>query len=179
MVYAFNPFFDSAPALASFMEATEYLEKCCDGLGAQHLSYWSVRLLDGLPDDVSWIATYPPDYMAHYMSRYTPADDPIFTDALLRRFCIDWKELNSGQTARTIHSEAERHGISTHGMSFPFHTGLDGLILFSATVVCGEADWPRRRVEVAAPLHAFAHYFHQRAEPLVTASRRSMVAVAA
>ena len=177
---SFDPFTENAAPFTSIKQATDYLEQACGRFGAENLSYWSVRLLDGLPDEVTWIATYSPEYMSHYMRSYTPAEDPIFTGAALKRFVIDWSDLNAtGAIAQSIHAEAKKYGISTHGLSFPFRSQSGSSILFSATANCTDAQWPERRRTLAIELHLFAHHFHLRADPLVNAGRMNMVSVAA
>ena len=53
---------------ASFEEATRYLESACARMHVNHLSYWLVSTVDGTLDQVTWIATYDPAYMSHYMA---------------------------------------------------------------------------------------------------------------
>ena len=157
---------------SSFEEATQYLEKMCRVLGVKHLSYWSLSLVDGLPDQVTWIATYDPRYMAHYMGQHTPLGDPAFEQAMERPAIIDWAELNaSDATAQRIQSQAARFGIAKHGLSYPFRDGAARNIMFSANVACGDADWPREKARVSAMFCGFAHYFHERAKPLIDSRR--------
>ena len=50
-------------AFATFEEATHYLEDVCARLKVNHLSYWLVDSIDGMPDQVTWITAYDPSYM--------------------------------------------------------------------------------------------------------------------
>ena len=157
---------------SSFEEATQYLERMCRVLGVKHLSYWSLSVVDGLPDQVTWIATYDPGYMAHYMGHYTPLGDPAFERAMERPIVIDWTELNAeDETALKIQTQAARFGIAKHGLSYPFRDGAPRQVMFSVNVECADADWPREKARVSAILCGFGHYFHERAKPLVDSRR--------
>ena len=168
MAQPFNPAAESASSFASFTDATEFLEKCCRRFGVRHLSYWSISLEDGLPDQVTWIATYDPAYMSHYMGRYTPAGDPAFEAAQGGGGVIDWAEFSKDdQTAQAMHAAAARHGIAKHGLSYPIKDGEIGLVLFSVNCACSDAQWPAEKARVLEFLGPFAHYFHGRAKHMV------------
>ena len=157
---------------SSFEEATQYLERMSRVLGVKHLSYWSLSVVDGQPDQVTWIATYDPGYMAHYMGHYTPLGDPAFEKAFERPGVIDWTELNAEDaTALKIQTQAARYGIARNGLSYPFHDGAERQVMFSVNVECNDADWPREKARVTAMFCGFAHYFHERAKPLVDSRR--------
>lgn len=168
----FNSKPEPSESFSSFEVATQYLEKMCRVLGVRHFSYWSLSLADGLPDQVTWIATYDPAYMAHYMSTYTPLGDPAFEQAGSKPQVIDWSTLNAAdETARRIQAQAARYGIAKHGISYPFRDGANCHIMFSANIDCADADWPREKARVIGMFCGFAHYFHARARPLVDSRR--------
>lgn len=163
-----------AKSFSSFESATQYLEKMCKVLGVKHLSYWSLSVVDGLPDQVTWIATYDPSYMAHYMNTYTPLGDPAFEQAGERNQVIDWQELNKvEQTAERISAQAARYGIAKHGLSYPFRDGSSRHIMFSVNIETSDQQWPQEKARVTAILSGFAHYFHNRAKALVNARREA------
>ncbi len=164
----FNPAGEPATFFASFADATEYLEKSCRRFGVRHLSYWCVSLEDGLPDQVTWIATYDPAYMSHYMGRYTPVGDPAFEAANSAGEVIDWAELSEDdETAQAMHTAAAKHGIFKHGLSFPIKIENSRLILFSVNCDCSDANWPAEKARLLEFLGAFAGYFHGRARHMV------------
>jgi hypothetical protein len=153
----------------SFTEATERLERICRELSVRHLSYWCVGYSDGSPDQVTWIATYDPAYMNHYMSTYTPLGDPVFKmDAEI----VDWAKVNAADpAAQAMQDQASRYGIARNGLSHHF-TDADGLfVMFSVNVDSSEADWPWRRDALIEPIKALARVIHQRARPLVKSRR--------
>lgn len=161
---------ESRAAFVSFNEATQYLEQMCRVFAVKHLSYWSLSLRDGLPDEVSWIATYDPAYMSHYMRNYTPVGDPAFEcmDGL-----VDWAASSASDSAvGVIHRAAEKYGIAKHGLSYAFREGTDRAIMFSVNIECDDERWPVEKGRILGVFQNFAHYFHNRAKPLVE-SRRS------
>lgn len=168
MSKAFDPSTEPTTFFASFSDATEFLEKSCRRFGVRHLSYWCVSLEDGLPDQVTWIATYDPAYMSHYMGRYTPVGDPAFEAADSGGKVIDWAEFNRDDaTAQAMHATAAKHGIFKHGLSFPIKVGNSHLILFSVNCDYSDANWPDEKARLLEFLGAFADYFHGRARHMV------------
>jgi autoinducer binding domain-containing protein len=168
MTQPFNPAAEPASSFASFTDATEFLERCCRRFGVRHLSYWSVSLEDGLPDQVTWIATYDPAYMSHYMGRYTPVGDPAFEAANAGAGVIDWAEFSKDdKTAQAMHAAAAKHGIGKHGLSLPIKAGDSRLVLFSVNCDCSDAQWPAEKARALVIIGPFAHYFHGRARYLV------------
>ena len=168
MAQTFNPASEPASAFASFTDATEFLEKSCRRFRVRHLSYWSVSLADGLPDQVTWIATYDPAYMSLYMGRYTPVGDPAFEAANTGGAVIDWAEFSKDDhTAQAMHATAAKHGISKHGLSFPIKVGNSRLVLFSVNCDCNDAQWPAEKARILEFLGPFANYFHRRASYMV------------
>lgn len=168
MALQFNPSAEPASSFASFSDATEFLEKSCRRFGVRHLSYWSVSLEDGFPDQVTWIATYDPAYMSHYMGHYTPVGDPAFEAANSGGGVIDWDEFSKDdKTAQAMHAAAAKYGISNHGLSLPIKVGQSRLVLFSVNCDCSDAQWPAEKARVLEFLGTFTQYFHGRASYMV------------
>jgi hypothetical protein len=168
MAQPFNRAAESASSFASFSDATEFLEKSCRRFGVRHLSYWCVSLEDGLPDEVTWIATYDPAYMSLYMGRYTPVGDPAFEAANSGGSVIDWAEFSRDDaTAQAMHAAAAKYGISKHGLSFPIKVGNSHLVLFSVNCDCDDANWPVEKARLLEFLGPFARYFHERVRHMV------------
>lgn len=168
----FDPKHEPREAFASFEEATQYLEKMCRVFMVRHFSYWSLSLSGGLPDQVSWIATYDPAYMAHYMGNYTPLGDPAFENGGAKPGVIDWSELNATDgTALAIQEAAARYGIARHGLSYHFKDGPNCNIMFSVNVDCLDVQWPEEKARIIGAFCGFAYYFHSRARQLVEARR--------
>jgi len=164
-----DPRKESHAPFVSFDEATQYLETMCGIFGVRHLSYWSLSLKDALPDEVTWIATYDPAYMSHYMRNYTPVGDPAFEsmDGL-----IDWADSSAGNPELgAMHRAAAKYGIAKHGVSYAFREGLDRAIMFSVNIECDDAQWPVEKERILGVFRGFAHYFHSRARPLVESRR--------
>ncbi len=167
----FNPHDES---FVTFDEATQYLEKMCQIFGVRHLSYWSLSLVGDLPDEVTWIATYDPAYMSHYMRNYTPVGDPAF-EAM--EGLIDWVSSSANDSALgAIHRAAQKYGIAKHGLSYPFRDGPGRAIMFSVNIECEDARWPREKERIVGVFRNFAHYFHSRARPLVESRRAKSAA---
>ena len=169
---AFEPRSEPREAFVSFEEATQYLEKMCRVFSVRHFSYWSLSLSQGLPDQVTWIATYDPSYMAHYMGNYTPLGDPAFDSGDARPGVIDWSELNAVDgTALAIQQAAARFGIAKHGLSYHFKDGPDCNIMFSVNVDCPDGQWAEEKARIIGAFCGFAVYFHARTRQLVESRR--------
>ena len=154
---------------SSFAEATERLESLCRQLSVRHLSYWCVSYADDAPDQVTWIATYDPAYMNHYMSTYTPLGDPVFE---MTAEIIDWAKVNAADPAAQImQDQASRYGIARNGFSYRFKDESGLFVLFSVNVDSAPGDWPWRRDALIEPIKALAHVIHQKAKPLVDSRR--------
>jgi hypothetical protein len=159
-------------AFVSFEDATQYLERMCRMYRVRHLSYWSLTLTDGMPDQVTWIATYDPSYMSHYMNNYTPLGDPAFQDGEMKAGVIDWSTLNENDsTALAIQQAAAKFGITKHGLSYLFNDGPDLNIMFSVNVDCFDNQWADEKARIVGGICGFAHYFHKRAKQMVEARR--------
>jgi hypothetical protein len=164
----FEPRREPREPFTSFEEATQYLEKMAKIFMVRHFSYWSLSLHHGQPDQVTWIATYDPAYMAHYMGRYTPLGDPAFEAQSNKQGVIDWSELNAvDNTAQEIQSAAARYGIAKHGLSYHFKDGPARNIMFSVNVDCLPGQWADEKARIIGGFCGFAHYYHGRARQLV------------
>jgi Autoinducer binding domain len=153
----------------SFAEATERLERICRQLSVRHLSYWCVSYEGEAPDQVTWIATYDPAYMNHYMSTYTPLGDPVF--GMLDEI-VDWAEVNAADpAAQAMQDQAARYGIAGNGLSYHFKDESGLFVMFSVNVDSAAADWHWRRDALIEPMKALAHVLHLRAKPLVESRR--------
>jgi hypothetical protein len=155
-------------AFTSFEEATQYLEKMTRIFKVRHFSYWSLALVRGQPDQVSWIATYDPAYMAYYMSHYTPLGDPAFESSAGKAIMIDWSEPSAvNPTTNAMKEAAARFGIARHGLSYHFTDGPNRAIMFSVNVDCLPDQWAAEKGRIIGGFCGFAHYFHGRARALV------------
>jgi hypothetical protein len=153
---------------SSFEEATQYLESACVRAGVNHLSYWHLAFIDGAPENVSWIATYDPVYMSHYMSTITPAGDDMFEAAIKDDLVADWTEwVPNDKMTSDLLQVAMKYGITKYGITFPLHDGDFGDILFSINVKSNDTDWILERGDLIARFRPFALYFHQRIKPLI------------
>jgi Autoinducer binding domain len=165
---------------ASFEEATRYLEKCCQKLDVLHLSYWLLSNVDGAPDQVTWIATYDPAYMSHYMMTYTPLGDPTFEASIAEHVFHDWDEvLNDDEMMQDLLPVATKYGITRYGVSIPLQDGDFGDILFSVNVKSSPDKWFLLRHDLVERFLPFAHYFHQRAKPLIASRKLAEIDFAA
>ena len=169
----FEPRNESREPLVSFEEATQYLERMCRLFKVKHFSYWSLSLAGGLPDQVTWMSTYDPSDMSHYMSNYTPLGDPAFDGGSYQPAgVIDWTELNAADpTSNAIQEAAVRFGIARHGMSYHFKDGPERNIMFSVNVDCLDHQWTDEKARIIGAFCGFAHYFHNRVCHMVEARR--------
>lgn len=153
---------------ASFEEATRYLEDCCVRFNVLHLSYWLLSTVDGTPDQVTWIATYDPAYMSHYMMTYTPLGDPTFEASIAEHVFHDWDEaLQDDEMMQQLLPVATKYGITRYGVSIPLQDGDFGDVLFSVNVKSNDEEWELLRDDLVAKFRPFGHFFHQRAKPLI------------
>lgn len=167
-------------AFASFEEATRYLEQACARMKVNHLSYWLVSSVDGTPDQVTWISTYDPAYMSYYMMNYTPLGDPTFEMSISDNTLLDWDEATADDpTTQSLMTVAVKYGITRYGVSIPLKDGAFGDILFSANMISDNEEWPLLKEDLVSKLRPFAHYFHERAKPLIASRKISEINFAA
>jgi hypothetical protein len=161
---------EPADPLATYAQATCYLEGLANRLGLRHLSYFLVTFRDGEPDDVIWVATYDPAYMAQYMANYTPLGDPAFDLAATAGAFADWSEMvvNDPVTA-DLERRGARFGISRFGFSMTMDDTGFGRVMFSVNDRCDARQWRDRRLALEEAFRPFMHQFHQRMKPLVIA----------
>lgn len=155
-------------AFTSFEEATQYLEKMARIFQVRHFSYWNLALAHGQPDQVTWISTYDPAYMAYYMNHYTPLGDPAFEAAQGKACMIDWSEPSAvNLTTDAMKEAASRFGVARNGLSYHFTDGPDRSIMFSINVDCPPEKWAAEKARIIGGFCGFAHYFHGRVRPMV------------
>lgn len=170
----FEPRHEPKEAFTSFEDATQYLEKMAQIFMVRHFSYWSLSLLHGQPDQVTWIATYDPAYMAYYMGHYTPLGDPAFENASGKASMIDWSEPSAiNPTTDAMKQAASRYGIAEHGLSYHFKDGPARNIMFSVNVDCLPGQWADEKARIIGGFCGFAHYFHGRARQLIESRREA------
>jgi hypothetical protein len=164
----FNLAMEPTGAFTSFEEATHYLEQACVRMEVNHLAYTLMHSIDGTPDQVSWIATYDPAYMNHYMEYYTQLGDPTFEIAFADDSIVDWVELLSLDSMwQELLPVAARYGMTKYGISIPLKDGDFGNVLFSVNVKSNDEEWKLLRDSLVATFHPFAAYFHGRVKPLI------------
>jgi hypothetical protein len=167
----FDPKREPKENFTSFEEATQYLEKMTRIFAVRHFSYWSLSLLHGQPDQVTWIATYDPAYMAYYMGHYTPLGDPAFETAEKgggKAVMIDWSEPSAiNETTTAMKQAAARYGIAPRGLSYHFKDGPARNIMFSVNVDCLPEQWVDEKNRIIGGFCGFAYYFHGRVRELV------------
>ena len=157
-------------AFVSFEEATHYLEQVCVRMEVNHLGYTLVHLIDGTPDQVSWIATYDPAYMSHYLKNYGHFEDPTLDIAFADNSVVDWAEVLSWDSMwQELFPVANRYGITKYGVSFPLKDGEFGNVLFSVNVKCTDEEWDFLRDSLVKRFRPFAAYFQKRVKSLIQA----------
>jgi hypothetical protein len=155
-------------AFTSFEEATHYLEQVCVRMDVNHLGYTLVHLIDGTPDQVSWIATYDPAYMSHYLKNYGHFEDPTLDIAFADNSVVDWVALLPLDSMwQELLPVANRYGITKYGISFPLKDADFGNLLFSVNVKSNDEDWILLRERLAERFRPFAAYFHGRVKSLI------------
>jgi hypothetical protein len=127
-----------------------------------------VHSIDGIPDQVSWIATYDPAYMSYYMKHYSHLGDPSVEIAFANNRVVDWAELLSSDSMwQELFPVATRYGITKYGISFPLKDGDFGNVLFSINVKSNDEDWIGARDNLLQKFRPFAVYFHGRIKSLI------------
>ncbi len=162
----------SVPLFSSYQEATDFLETSAKRAGVKHLSYWYLQFFDGLPDQVIWVATYDPDYMSQYMSKFTPMGDPVLGRVMDESVTIDWTEwfLNDG-VSDAIWEVAKTHNITKYGLSFPIRGAGEDKVIFSVNVESSESLWPNQRANLALRFRPFAQEFNMRMKGLIASGQ--------
>jgi hypothetical protein len=149
-------------------------------MNINNLSYWLVHSIDGTPDQVTWISTYDPAYMSHYMMNYTPLGDPTFETAITDNTLLDWDEaLLDDPMMQSLLPVAMKYGITRYGVSIPIKDSSFGDVLFSVNVKCNDEEWELLRDDLVARFRPFAHYFHARAKPLIESRKYNEINFAA
>ena len=161
-----------AAPFSSFGEATAHLEDSAQRADVKHLSYWYLQFLDGLLDQVIWVATYDPAYMSQYMSKFTPMGDPVMGRVMDESVTIDWTEwhLNDG-VSNAIWNVAKSYNITKYGLSFPIRGMGEDKVIFSVNVQSNDHLWPSQRGVLAARFRPFAHDFHLRMSGLIASGQ--------
>jgi hypothetical protein len=175
----FDVFKEAGAPFSSFEQATQYLDEACVRFGLRHLSYWCVSYSGGAPDQVSWIATYPPEYMNHYMTNYTPIGDPAFEATMSGPLVTDWSDVVKDETVQKLHDVAAYYGIAKHGLSIPIREQGTADVLFSANLDCRDSEWPAHRVAASNIVLSMAHYYHRRVSPLIHSRQEGSIVKAA
>jgi hypothetical protein len=161
-----------APFL-SYEQATRFLEETAKLAGVRHLSYWFLRVTDGVPDDVVWVATYDPEYMSHYMANFTPMGDPVIEGSMEDGRILDWNEwLYADGVSDKIYAVAKRYGLTRHGVSIPFQSQLGGTVVFSVCIESSDTEWPNARRLLADRFMPFAHEFDSRMHSLLLTGQK-------
>jgi hypothetical protein len=164
---------------SSYEQATRHLEETVERAGVKHLSYWYLRIIDGVPDDVVWVSTYDPAYMSHYMSTYTPMGDPVIEGVLEDGRVLDWNEwLYADGVSDKIYAVAKNYGLTRYGISIPFRSKIGGTVVFSVCIDCDEESWPTQRVVLAERFTPFAHEFDQRVQSLLLTGQKGQSVLA-
>ncbi len=153
----------------SIEEATGFLLEKAAQEDVLHLSYWYLQYKDGMPDQVIWVATYDPAYMSHYMSNFTPLDDPVITSVMEDKY-VDWSEwFDVDHLAQSVDSIATRYGITRYGISMPLRGPNEDKIIFSVCIESDAESWPEARNNLAKRLLPIAKMFDRRMRALVLA----------
>ncbi len=164
---------------SSYEQATKHLEETVELAGVKHLSYWFLRITDGVPDDVVWVSTYDPSYMSYYMNTYTPMGDPVIEGLLEDSRVLDWSEwMGADGVSDKIYEVAKNYGLTKWGISIPFHADDHGTVVFSVCIDTTDEDWPSQRSVLAARFRPYAHEFHARMRPLLLTAQKGQTLVA-
>jgi autoinducer binding domain-containing protein len=159
-------------AFASFAGATQYLEQACARMNVNHLAYALMNSREGIPELVSWIATYDPAYMSYYMEYHTQLGDPAFETAFANNSVMDWVEMATRDpVSQELLAMAARYGITKYGISIPLMGDDFGNVLFSVNVKSNDKEWLLVRESLVERFRPFALYFHGRAKPLIQARK--------
>ncbi len=162
----------SVPLFSSYEQATNFLESSAKRAAAKHLSYWYLQFLDGLPDQVIWVATYDPDYMSQYMSKFTPMGDPVLGRVMDESVTIDWTEwFHNDGVSDAIWDVAKTHDITKYGLSFPIRGAGEDKVIFSVNVDSTDLLWPQQRITLATRFRPFAQEFNQRMKGLIASGQ--------
>jgi hypothetical protein len=163
----------------SYEQATKYLEEMVAVSNVKHLSYWYLRMTDGVPDDIVWVATYDPAYMSHYMATYTPLGDPVIEGVLEDNRVLDWSEWLKGDgVSHKIYAVAKNYGLTKWGISIPFRTEEGGTVVFSVCIDSNDEEWHSMRRVLVDRFRPFAHEFHGRMMPLLLTTHKGQTVLA-
>jgi hypothetical protein len=164
---------------SSYEQATKYLEETAVLAGVKHLSYWFLRMADGVPEDVVWVSTYDPAYMSYYMNTYTPMGDPVIEGSLEENRVLDWSEwMGADGVSDKLYEVAKNYGLTKWGISIPFHDDQHGTVVFSVCIDSSDAEWASQRSVLAARFRPYAHEFHNRMRPLLLTAQKGQTLVA-
>ena len=163
-----NPELRQTP-FRSVEEATNFLVQQAGLSGVRHLSYWYLQFKGGTPDQVIWVASYDPAYMSHYMSNFTPLNDPVITSVMEDKF-VDWSEwFDYDHLAQSVDGILAQYGITRFGLSMPLAGPGEDKIIFSLCADSTMATWPEARNRLAKTFLPFAKSFDRFMRPLVMA----------
>ena len=157
----------------SYEDAMIHLQETAVRSGVAHLSYWYLQFIDDLPDQVIWVATYDPQYMSAYMSKFTPMGDPVLSELEGERV-VDWLEwLPHDGVSQKMYEIAKEYNIPKYGISLQLPVGRFDKVVFSVCLECNDDDWPETRSVLVKRFKLFAKEFHQRMSPMIASGEIS------
>lgn len=154
---------------------TEYLETLCDQLELDYASYCAINTVSNA---VQGFATYPADWIEHYMGNGLQNLDPTIGVSSRSIAPVDWSRLKNHDGFSEVFANGRDFGISDRGLTVPIRGPYGECGLLSVTRDTSEKDWIKLKSNILTTLQTAAVTMHDavmQSDTLATALRRPVL----
>ncbi|MEP5155622.1 LuxR family transcriptional regulator [Planktotalea sp.] len=138
-------------------EFTAYLGTLCDQLELDYASYCTINTVS---DAVQGFATYPEEWIKHYMGQGFQNLDPTIGISARSIAPVDWSRLKKHEGFQAVFQNSRDFGISDCGLTVPIRGPFGECGLLSVTRDTSEREWKRLKPEIITTLQTAAVNMH-------------------
>ncbi|WP_245418263.1 helix-turn-helix transcriptional regulator [Cohaesibacter haloalkalitolerans] len=136
-----------------------------DGYSLGHVTYHLAQTIKGdLHIDSPFVrTTYPPEWIAIYLTRSYVTVDPVIKEGMRRSLPFDWSELEPTEEAMKMMVEFHAQGMGEFGYSIPITDKVGRRALLSVNSKPGERNWSKVVQSFRPDWMDLAHVLHKKA----------------
>ncbi|SFN49614.1 DNA-binding transcriptional regulator, CsgD family [Cohaesibacter marisflavi] len=136
-----------------------------DGYRLGHVTYHMAQTVTAdMQIDAPFVrTTYPPDWIAIYLTRSYVTIDPVVKEGLRRSLPFDWSEIEPTEEAMEMMTEFQVHGMGEYGYSIPITDKVGRRALLSVNSRAGETNWSGFVKSFRQDWMELAHVLHKKA----------------
>ncbi|MGB7317888.1 MAG: LuxR family transcriptional regulator [Planktotalea sp.] len=138
-------------------EFTEYLGALCDQLELDYASYCAINTVS---DAVQGFATYPVEWIEHYMGNGLQNLDPTIAVSARSIAPVDWSRLQRFDGFNAVFANGRDFGISDRGLTVPIRGPYGECGLLSVTRDTSEREWALLKGNILTTLQTAAVNMH-------------------